>query len=61
MIGGILEGVVGDRVLAIRITFTVMSLIGCVCMFVPVFTIRETDYVTAQPSQSTAFSSLKAV
>ncbi len=60
VIWGMLEGVVGDRVLAIRITFTVMSLIGCVCMFVPVFTIKETDYVTAQPSQSTAFSSLKA-
>ena len=60
VIWGMLEGVVGDRVLAIRVTFTVMSLIGCVCMFVPVFTIKETDYVTAQPSQSTAFSSLKA-
>ena len=59
VVWGMLEGVVGDRVLAIRITFTVMSVIGCVCMFVPVFTIKETDYVTAQPSQSTAFSSLK--
>lgn len=60
VIWGMLENVVEDRVLAIRVTFTVMSLIGCVCMFVPVFTIKETDYVTAQPSQSTAFSSLKA-
>ena len=60
MIWGMLEGPLGSRVLAIRVTFTVMSLIGLVCMFVPVFTIREKDYVTAQPSQSTALSSLKA-
>ncbi len=57
---GMLEGVLGDRVLAIRLTFTVMSLIGLVCMFVPVFTIREKDYVTARPSESTALKSLSA-
>ena len=60
VIWGMLEGALGDRVLAIRVTFTVLSAIGLVCMFVPVFTIKEKDYVTAQPSQSTAFSSLKA-
>lgn len=60
MVWGALEGMVGDRVLAIRITFTVMSLIGLVCMFVPVFTIREKDYVTAKPSESTALKSLAA-
>lgn len=43
MIWGMLEGPLGSRVLAIRVTFTVMSLIGLVCMFVPVFTIKETD------------------
>ena len=57
---GMLEGMVGDRVLAIRLTFTGLSLIGLVCMFVPVFTIREKDYVTAVPSQSTAMKSLAA-
>ncbi len=60
MIWGMLEGPLGSRVLAIRVTFTGMSLIGLICMFVPVFTIRETDYVTAQPSQSTAMQSLAA-
>ncbi|MBR1584437.1 MAG: MFS transporter [Clostridia bacterium] len=60
MLWGVLEGVVGNRILAIRITFTVMSLIGLVCMFVPVFTIKEKEYVTAQPSQSTAMKSLAA-
>ena len=60
VIWGMLEGPLGSRVLAIRVTFTVLSLIGLVCMFVPVFTIKEKDYVTAQPSQSTAFKSLKA-
>ena len=45
---------------AIRVTFTAISLIGLLCMFVPVFTIREKDYVTAAPSESTALKSLAA-
>ena len=57
---GMLEGPLGDRVLAIRVTFTALSVIGLICMFVPVFTIKEKDYVTAQPSESTAFKSLAA-
>ena len=60
VVWGMLEGVVGDRVLAIRLTFTVMALIGCVCMFVPVFTIREKDYVQAAPVEANARSSLAA-
>jgi Na+/melibiose symporter-like transporter len=60
MVWGMLEGMLGDRVLAIRVTFTVMSLIGLICMFVPVFTIKEKEYVTAQPSESTALKSLAA-
>ena len=49
-----------DRVTAIRVTFTGMALIGMACMFVPVFTIREKDYVTAAPSDSGAVKSLAA-
>ena len=60
MIWGALGDALGDRILAIRLTFTVMSLIGLVCMFVPVFTIREKDYVDAAPSESTALKSLSA-
>ena len=60
VVWGMLEGPLGSRVLAIRVTFTVMSLIGLVCMFVPVFTIKETDYVQVTPSQSTALKSLSA-
>ena len=48
------------RVLAIRVTFTALAALGLVCLFVPVFTIREKDYVQAQPSQSTAMRSLAA-
>ncbi|MCM1267324.1 MAG: MFS transporter [Bacteroidales bacterium] len=48
------------RVNAIRVTFAVMAVIAFVCMQVPVWTIREKDYVTASPSQDTAFSSLVA-
>ena len=60
MIWGMLEGPLGNRITAIRVTFTGMSLIGLVCMFVPVFTIREKDYVDAKPSESTALKSLIA-
>ncbi len=59
VVWGMLESVM-DRVTAIRTTFTVMALIGMVCMFVPVFTIREKDYVQAAPSESTAMKSLAA-
>ena len=59
VVWGLLEKAM-PRVTAIRVTFTAMSLLGMVCMFVPVFTIREKDYVTAAPSQSNALGSLAA-
>ncbi len=60
VIWGALQGMGLERVTAIRVTFTGMSLIGMACMFVPVFTIREKDYVVAAPSESTALKSLAA-
>ena len=60
VIWGALQGFGLGRVTAIRLTFTGISLIGLVCMFVPVFTIREKDYVVAAPSESTAIKSLAA-
>ena len=60
VIWGALQGAGLERVTAIRTTFTGMSLIGMACMFVPVFTIREKDYVVAAPSESTALKSLGA-
>ena len=60
VVWGMLQGAGMERVLAIRVTFTVMALIGMVCMFVPVFTIREKDYVTAAPSDAGAMRSLAA-
>ena len=60
VVWGALQGMGMERVTAIRTTFTVMALIGMVCMFVPVFTIREKDYVKAAPSESTALKSLGA-
>ena len=56
VIWGMLQGMGLERVLAIRLTFTGMALIGMICMFVPVFTIREKDYVVAAPSESTPSS-----
>jgi Na+/melibiose symporter-like transporter len=48
------------RVGAIRITFTGMAVVAFVCMLVPVFSIREKDYVNTVPTKDTAFRSLAA-
>ena len=60
VIWGGLQGMGLERVTAIRATFTGIAAVGLVCMFVPVFTIREKDYVQVTPSESTAFKSLAA-
>ena len=60
VIWGALQGAGLDRVLAIRVTFTGMALLGLVCMFVPVFTIREKDYVTIVPTEDNVVKSLAA-
>lgn len=57
VIWGILIPVFG-RVNAIRVTFAAMAIIAFLCMQIPVWTIREKDYVNTVPSQDTAFSSL---
>ena len=46
------------RVLAIRVTFTVLAVIAFVCLLVPTFTIREQDYVEIKPVSGNAFQSL---
>lgn len=46
------------RVNAIRVTFAVMAVIAFVCMQIPVWSIKEKEYVDTVPSQDTAFSSL---
>lgn len=48
------------RVGAIRLTFTVMAAIAWLCMLVPVFCIREKEYVNTVPVQESAFHSLTA-
>ena len=48
------------RVGAIRLTFTVMAAIAWICMLVPVFCIREKEYVNTVPVQESAFHSLAA-
>ena len=47
-----------DRMIAMRLTFALLAVIGLICLFVPVFTIKETDYVQAAPVESTAMRSL---
>ncbi len=59
MIWGALEATM-PRANAMRVTFAGIALLGTVCMFVPVFTIREKDYVNVVPSESTAMRSLAA-
>lgn len=46
------------RVNAIRVTFAVMAVIAFACMQIPVWSIKEKEYVNTVPSQDTAFSSL---
>ncbi len=53
-----LTAALGSRVLAIRVTFTILSVIGLIALLVPTFTINETEYVKAAPSQDDAFTSL---
>lgn len=48
------------RVGAIRLTFTAMAAIAWICMLVPVFCIREKEYVNTVPVQESAFHSLAA-
>lgn len=48
------------RVGAIRLTFTAMAAIAWLCMLVPVFCIREKEYVNTVPVQESAFHSLAA-
>ena len=48
------------RVGAIRLTFTIMATVAWLCMLVPVFCIREKEYVNTVPVQESAFHSLAA-
>lgn len=48
------------RVNAIRTTFAVMAVIAFICMQIPVWTIREKDYVNAAPTGDSALRSLAA-
>lgn len=57
IVWGALEPVLG-RVIAMRLTICIYALIAFVCMLVPVFAIREKDYVDVKPVEGTAFSSL---
>lgn len=43
---------------SIRITIGIIAIIAVICMFVPVFTIKEKDYVDTKPSKTPAFESL---
>ena len=45
---------------AIRMTFTLMAAVAFICMLVPVFCIREKDYVDTVPAKESAFGSLAA-
>ena len=59
VIWGALEAPLG-RIMAIRVTFVSMALLALVCLFVPVFTIKESDYIDVVPSEGTAMHSLVA-
>ena len=57
VIWGALEGMMG-RITAMRMTFAGMAVVAFVCMLVPVFSIKEKEYVHSAPTEGSAFSSL---
>lgn len=57
VIWGTMEGSIG-RVPAQRVTFMLLALIAFICMLVPVFAIKEKEYVNSQPTEGNAISSL---
>lgn len=57
VIWGFLEPSLG-RVAAMRLTFSGLAVLAFICMQVPVFAIKEKDYVNSQPTEGTAISSL---
>lgn len=57
VIWGMFEGSLG-KVFAMQVTFMGMAVLAFICLLVPVFTIKEKDYVTSVPSQANAFTSL---
>jgi len=59
VIWGIFEPTMG-RIAAMRLTFAAIAVIGFICLLVPVFAIREKDYVNTTPSEDNAFKSLVA-
>lgn len=48
------------RIPAMRLSMTILALIGTIAMFFPVFFINEKDYVEAKPVESNAIQSVKA-
>lgn len=48
------------RIPAMRFTFGILCTISLFCLFVPVFSIKEKDYVITRPAQDNAFHSLAA-
>lgn len=56
-IAGAFEGSVGYT-WSMRIAVMILSAIGVICMLIPAFAIRESDYADTTPSETTAFRSL---
>lgn len=48
------------RIPAMRLSMSILALIGTIAMFFPVFFINEKDYVEAKPVESNAIQSVKA-
>src|SRR5574344_11761 len=46
------------RVASMRIAFSILAVISLICLYVPVFTIKEKDYVDSVPVQGNMFQSL---
>lgn len=47
-----------ERVTAMRVTFSILAVIAFICMLIPVFAIKEKEYVQSKPAEGPALSSL---
>ncbi len=57
-LAGMLQGAAGSQENAIRVSIGVMCALAAIAMLVPVFGIRERDYIEGKPVKSPVFSSL---
>lgn len=58
--GGVLRNLGASFNWSYRIVFIILAIIACICMLIPAFKLKETDFVEVTPSKSNTIKSLTA-